>query len=302
MMKNITVLLTVLAFTISCSNNKSNDSRVLARVGNESLTISDARINIPQQVFAADSLKAYEQYTDSWIRRQVILQEADRLNFQNRPEVRRELERVKEEYVLQFVQDYIVGEYEEDIQVSTEEARNYYQENKETFTLPERHVRYRHLIARNLSDASNARQELMKAIAWEEVAKKYSLYPELKIRESERFWPISMAGGDINMLNRYLKVIGPSEISPIHQSGNEYHFVQLLDEKAEGDHPDLDWLIGQIKEWLTLEKRKRLFNTYVKNLYLQGQANNEIVTYDVLGRNADTTIAITEQDTLYNEY
>jgi hypothetical protein len=41
----------------------------------------------------------------------------------------------------------------------------------------------------------------------------------------------------------------------------------------------LDWLIGQIEDWLTLEKRKRAFNTYVKNLYLQGQANNEIKIY-----------------------
>lgn len=82
------------------------------------------------------------------------------------------------------------------------------------------------------------------------------------------------------MLNRYLRVIGPSEISPIYRSGNEYHFVQLIEERPEGDHPDLDWLIEQIREWLTLEKRKRAFNTYVKNLYLQAQANNEIKIYN----------------------
>ncbi|MFN1833889.1 peptidyl-prolyl cis-trans isomerase [Balneola sp. MJW-20] len=302
-MRQIVALSVLLLISLSgCSNRLNNDNQILARVGNESLTLSEARANIPVQVFSADSIMAYQQYTDSWIRRQIILQEADRLNFANRPEVRKELDRVRDEYILQFVQDYIVGEFEDEIQVSSEEARNYYQENKETFTLPERHVRYRHLIARSLSDASNARQELMQAVPWEEVAKKYSLYPELKIRESERFWPISMAGGDINMLNRYLKVIGPSEISPIHQDGNEYHFVQLLDEKAEGDHPDLDWLITQIQEWLTLEKRKRVFNTYVKNLYLQGQANNEIITYDVLPEQTDSNIAITEQDTLNNAY
>ena len=61
--------------------------------------------------------------------------------------------------------------------------------------------------------------------------------------------------------------------------------VQLLDERAKGDHPDLEWLIDQIKEWLILEKRRRVFNTYVKNLYLQAQANNEIETFDVLQQN-----------------
>ena len=29
------------------------------------------------------------------------------------------------------------------------------------------------------------------------------------------------------------------------------------------------------------EKKRIAFNTYVKNLYLQAQANNEIETYDV---------------------
>lgn len=280
------------------SNNRDGD---LAKVGTQILTKEDARSRIPEQVFETDSIAAYRRYTDSWIRKQVILQEARRLNFENRPEVREELQRLREEYILQFVQDFIVDEFAEDTEVTEEEARNYYQEHKDTFTLPERYVRYRHLVARNMNDASNARRELLAGTPWPEVAQQYSLYPELKVRESERFWPISMAGGDIQMLNRFLKVIGPSEISPIHRSGSEYHFVQLLDEKAEGDHPDLDWLIGQIREWLTLEKRKRVFNTYVKNLYLQGQANNEIEMYDVVPEAAPTNAPQSEQDTTYNE-
>ncbi len=135
----------------------------------------------------------------------------------------------------------------------------------------------------------------MRGIPWDTVAQKYSKYPDLKIRESERYWPISIAGGDISMLNRYLNIIGPSEISPTYRSGNEFHFVQLLEERPRGDHPDLDWLIDQIEEWLTLEKRKRAFNTYVKNLYLQSQANNEIKIYNVTN---ETNTAVSDSVSL----
>ncbi|HBQ58963.1 MAG TPA: hypothetical protein DD671_04890, partial [Balneolaceae bacterium] len=61
-----------------------------------------------------------------------------------------------------------------------------------------------------------------------------------------------------------------------------------------------DWLIEQIKEWLTLEKRKRAFNTYVKNLYLQGQANNEIKIHSV--NNVESNPSVIDTDTLNNAY
>ncbi len=280
-MRSLSLLLFSVLLLSACNQKPEEISVVLAEVGAKSLTKKEAKAEIPMHIFEADSNTAYINYRDTWIRRQLILQEADRLNFNRRADVQKKLQHMKEEFTLQAVQDYIISEFDGDIKVSEQEARNYYQQNKDKFTLDERYVRYRHLVAKSHQAATNAKRDLMRGISWEDVAKKYSKYPELKIRESERYWPISMAGGDIALLNRYLKIIGPSEISPIYHTGNEYHFVQLLDERPKGDHPDLDWLIGQIEDWLTLEKRKRAFNTYVKNLYLQGQANNEIKIFNV---------------------
>ncbi|MDZ7806909.1 MAG: peptidyl-prolyl cis-trans isomerase [Gracilimonas sp.] len=269
----------LLAFQ-ACQPKNGDDTVILAEVGNQVLTQSEAISSIPVNSLATDSTLALKKYTEDWVRRQVILQEADRLNFMNRRDVRERMQRVQDEFILQAVQDYIISEFEDDLSVSELEARNYYQQNKDKFTLDEQYVQYRHVITESISESQNAKRELLRGTDWETVAKRYSKYPDLKIRESQKFWPISISGGDINMLNRYLRVIGPSEISPIYRSGNEYHFVQLIDERPEGDHPDLDWLIEQIREWLTLEKRKRAFNTYVKNLYLQAQANNEIKIYN----------------------
>jgi len=277
---NLLFITLILILFQSCQPKSGNDTVILAEVGNQILTHSEALASIPVNALDTDSTLALKKYTDDWVRRQIILQEADRLNFTDRRDVRERMQRVQDEFILQAVQDYIISEFEDDLSVSELEARNYYQQNKDKFTLEEQYVQYRHVITETISEAQNAKRELMRGTDWETVAKRYSKYPDLKIRESQKFWPISISGGDVNMLNRYLRVIGPSEISPIYRSGNEYHFVQLIDERPEGDHPDLDWLIEQIREWLTLEKRKRAFNTYVKNLYLQAQANNEIKIYN----------------------
>ena len=278
--KFLPLLLIVLVMTQACQTKSSSETVILAEVGNMVLTKSEAESFIPKNALQADSSLALEKYIDDWVRKQVILQEANRLNFANRRDVRARLKRVQDEFMLQAVQDYIISEFEDDMSVSELEARNYYQQNKEKFTLEEQYVQYRHVVTETMADAQNAKRELMRGTDWETVAKRYSKYADLKIRESQKFWPISISGGDVNMLNRYLRVIGPSEISPIYRSGNEYHFVQLIEERPEGDHPNLDWLIEQIREWLPLEKRKRAFNTYVKNLYLQAQANNEIKIYN----------------------
>jgi hypothetical protein len=77
-------------------------------------------------------------------------------------------------------------------------------------------------------------------------------------------------------MNRYLQRIGLSEISVIEKVGNEYHFVQLLEEKPKGEHPDLELLLSEIQQWLLLEKKRTSFKSYQQNLYLQAEANNEI--------------------------
>jgi hypothetical protein len=265
----------------TCTRKSRVTEPALARVGSAVLTISEARNAIPERIFAHDSLLAYQNYRDDWIEQQIILQDAYRLQVHRLPGVQDHLNKIREEYLVKATQDYILGELNDEISVTDEEARAYYQEHKDSFVLEERYVRYRHLIASSLSDAQNARRDLLRGIDWRTVAFDYSINPEVAIRESQRFWPESVAGGDVNILNRYLQVIGLSEITVIERVGSEYHFVQLLEERPKGDHPDLEWLIDQIKEWLLLEKRRRAFNTYVKNLYLQAQANNEIETFDV---------------------
>ncbi|HBQ58962.1 MAG TPA: hypothetical protein DD671_04885, partial [Balneolaceae bacterium] len=218
-------IFSLLIAVTACTKPAETNTVILAEVGEERLTAEDARKQIPAIVLQSDSASAIQTYRDEWIRRQIILQEAERLNFINRPGMEEKLRRMREEFILQQVQDYIIAEFEDDLTVSEQEARDYYQQHKDRFVLDERYVRYRHLIASTNAEAESAKRELMRGTDWETVAKKYSRFADLKIRESERFWPISIAGGDINMLNRYLKIIGPSEISPTYRTSGEYHFV-----------------------------------------------------------------------------
>jgi hypothetical protein len=264
-----------------------DETKRLARVGNDYLTLEEARNRIPAFILQQDSIDALNSFRERWIQNRLMLQEAERLQLRQDKQIRQKLQNAQQEVLTQALKDVVISEYEEELVVSDEEARNYYQAHKDQFVLNERFVQFRHLIAKDIESARAAKRELMQAVPWPEVARKYSINAEAKITESEQFWPISMAASDISIMNRYLKIIGQSEISPIQRVNGNYHFVQLLESRAKGEHPDLDWLMEQIKDWLLLDKRRRHFSSYVKNLYLKAQSNNEVETYNVLPTNSN---------------
>lgn len=278
MKTKIFILLLSAAFVlISCNNYQSgDDSPVIATVQSTSLTLQEALKNIPEPVLAHDTTAALLSYREQWIDEQIMIHEAERIGLSNSPEIRSKLIRLRGQILQESLREFVLNEHKNELEVTREEAQNYYQEHKEQFTLDERYVRFRHLTTRTRTEADNAKRDLMRGISWNEVAEKYSVNSEVQIQKSSQFWPVSMSVGDNTLLKQYLNVIGITEISPIQHFRGQYHFVQLMEERPAGSHPDLEWLIPQITEWLKLEKARRISEGYVRNLYLESEANNEI--------------------------
>ncbi len=290
-------LLAVALFCSSCQQRTNKETEnVLARVGNNYLTIQQATADIPDFVLAEDSVNALYRYREDWIRQQLLLHEAERLDLSQKKEIQDKLQKARQEVLREALRDYVIQTCEGDLEVTDNEARSYYQANKDKFELNEDFVQFRHLKARTIRDARAARQDLLDGVPWPEVAREYGINPEVAINESKQYWPISMAVQGIDIMHRYLTIIGQNEISPIRRINGEYHFVQLIDKRSEGEQPDLNWLIEQIKEWMTLDKRRRNFSSYVKNLYLKAKTNNEVETFNVLPSKSNPKT--TTEDTL----
>ncbi|MEQ9090452.1 MAG: peptidyl-prolyl cis-trans isomerase [Balneola sp.] len=275
---------------IGCKADQNSDNIILAEVNGSVLTTEEAKASIPTSEFLSDSILAYNNFIEKWIEKQLILQESERLKISDSPEIKKRIERARQDMIAISFQEAVLNNLNKEISVTDEEVQDYYQQNKNQFLLDERYIRFRHLIASSLSDAQNAKRDLMQGHTWERVAQNYSLQSEMVIKNASRFWPESNALKEFDILNRYLRLIGVTEISVIENINGKYHFVQLLEEKAVGEHPDLEWLLIQIKEWLILEKKRIAYNTYVKNLYLAAEANNEIRTYNVLPNNINKEI------------
>lgn len=295
---NLLVTFFIFGILISCQKSAPDPAEdALARVGNQYLTLQQAKKDIPDFVLEEDSTGALQQYREDWVRKQLLLQEANRLGLNRKEEVEEKIREARGEILRQALKDFIVGSQQEEIEISADEVRSYYQAHKDQFVLEEDFVQFRHMRSKTLDEARAARQDLLGGIPWPQVAREYAINAEMALNESDQYWPISMAAKDIDIMNRYLNIIGQNEISPIQRRNGVYHFVQLTDKRDKGKQPDLDWLMEQIKEWMILNKRRRNFSSYVKNLYLKAKSNNEVETFNVLPTKSNQN---TVQDTLEN--
>ncbi|TYP95220.1 PPIC-type PPIASE domain-containing protein [Fodinibius salinus] len=275
------IVLGLLSF--SCTQtNSSVDKKTLARVGNEYLTVAEAKSNIPDFVYEKDSVAALQRYRQEWINQKVQINEAQRLGLAEKKEVRKKIQKAKEEVLREALRDYVLASQEDKSGITDQEARTFYQANKKQFVLDEEFVQFRHMQARTIQDARSAKRDLLRGISWTEVARDYAINDKAAIEKADQYQPISMALSDIDIMNRYLKIIGHNEISPIQRVNGVYHFVQLTDSRAKGELPDLDWLIEKIKGWMQLDRQRRNFSSYAKNLYLKAKSNNEVESFNVL--------------------
>lgn len=292
----IYIIVPVLAFLLlsACSKQSrySANNSVLAQVGSKVLTFGAAKSDIPVEVFKKDSLKALLKYRNSWVREQLLVQQAKRNGLDQSAEFREKINDMKDQLLAQMMRTYVIS-HSDTSAITEQQAQDYYEAHQDQFILNERYVRFRHLIASSLDSAQKARQDLLHGVSWKTVVQRYSIHPQDQLRSSERYWPISLAAHDYPIMNRYLHIIGNMEISPIRFIDGRYHFVQLTDQRPKGSHPDIKWVLARIKEWLKLEKRRKTLSTFEQNLYLRAESNNEInLPTGFLKTHTDTTHSV----------
>lgn len=295
---NIPIILWSSAILVAgaCSSHYSEtQSKNLARVGDQYLTIEQARQAIPAAIYREDSTYALQQYRQQWIEEQLLLKEANAVGLDDQKAVQSKIKNAREEILRDALRAYVIST-EVDSTITDQEVESYFNAHKKHFVLQEPYVQFRHMQTPSITDARAAQQALRDSMAWEEVARQYSANPKNAIKESKRFYPLSMALADIDIMQRYLGSISVGDISAIQRLNGTYHFVQLTGRREQGSPPDLAWLRDEVRERLLLEKRQRKFNSFLKNLYLKAESDNEIESYNVLS--TQTNPKNSTQDTL----
>ncbi|MDP2961032.1 MAG: peptidylprolyl isomerase [candidate division Zixibacteria bacterium] len=189
-MKKVTFFLLFfsLILSFSCKSSKlEHKGKALVEVNGQKLT--EEAINAEISLAFEDSIpqKAKLDYLNRWIENELLYQEAKKRGLDKSPEVKIRIEQaVKDALVLSLLKDQSIKQ----IQVSEEEAKKFYEQNRDFFKRDQDEIRASHILFSTQAQAENAYARIKKGEDFKLLAQELSL--DSQTRNS---------GGDIGYFN-----------------------------------------------------------------------------------------------------
>jgi peptidyl-prolyl cis-trans isomerase C len=219
----------------------------------------------PQRAAQFNSPEGRKTLLNELITQELILVDAQNNKLDEDPEFQAELDLMKSELLKQYGMKKLF----QDIEISNEEAFEYYKAHRHEFKSQET-IQAKHILVESAEKAEQIYWDLKKGLFFEEAAKQYSSCPSASV------------GGDLGHFTRGQMVpefeeaafaLEINEISRPVKSQFGYHIIKLVDRKKAGIS-DFSEVEEQIKNILTgskqnskyVEESKRLRELYTVSM------------------------------------
>ncbi len=225
-------------------------------------------------------------YLDNYIAKRLMIQEAIKSGFDQKPAVQSAMEAARESALFDsYVRDYVGSQL-----VSENEIAKFYEENKADFATPEQ-VKVRHIVS-SISGKTKeqAMEKIQKVAAGLHAYRKegprilLSRFSEAARQSSED--GVASAGGDLGWVAR--GVLDPSfeeaaftmdagVMSGIIETSFGYHLIFVEEKQTAGAKP-LDEVRHEIREYLLSQRSADVLET-VKRLTNELRASSKVAIY-----------------------
>lgn len=276
-------LIVALAFSMSvlvvgadCVKASGDENKVIASVGKNNLTIKDLDMQIqgmpPQlQMALARNPALKERLLERWVQMTLMSLEAEKEGLDKKTDVQK---RIKDMKNALLAQEYMNIHVKNNTEVTDEDLKKYYNENKDKFKNPES-VKARHILVKVAAGADDA--------AWKAALKKINDVKK-KLKKGEDFAKLAkeysddpgskQKGGDLGYFTKGRMVpefekaafsMKKGEISDPVKTNFGYHLIEVTDKKAASQKPFEEAKSG-IKRTLTQEKQQKVMDDLMAKL------------------------------------
>lgn len=254
----LTIPLLVLRCEKADERRRSKDA--LACVNQVCLTEKDIEYQLGE-AYPAPNREQKKEFIRRWIKQEIFYQEAKRLKLDQE-------ERVKS-LIKQVVKDMVVNEFLEQklkdkINVTEEEAREYFQENQQMYIWEEDYVRIRHIFTEGMAQATLADLLLKEGNKFEDVVQRTSQDIETKEK-----------GGDLGFVRirdlspevaEYAHRLTIGETSPPIATPYGYEIIRVIDRRYKGTPQGFEWVKDEIVNALSFQKEQREIENILESL------------------------------------
>jgi hypothetical protein len=175
-------LVSALLFTViatSCRHEeipKRPEGPVVARVGNDYLTLAELKESIPAEYSEVITRDQNVLYVRQWINTEILYQEAIRLGIDQEPIIKARLERMRKDLLSTELMSRSAASMAS-VEISEQAIREYYESNREQFVREYNVVRYEDIVVPDVNVAFEIRRTVTHE-SFKNVAKAQSKAPD----------------------------------------------------------------------------------------------------------------------------
>jgi peptidyl-prolyl cis-trans isomerase C len=261
-MKKLLVCLFLALLVISCA--KKDDGKVLATIDDEKITLQEFNKELDKIPMNMKMLVASESgkknYLDRLVVKKLLMKEASKAKIEDDKEFQDRVKDIKEQLIIEAL---LKKKITADTQLSEDDLKKYYEEHKEDFK-KDREINTRHILLKTEEEAKQVQAKLQKGEDFTELAKKYSIDPNVKQSGGEiGFQPKGSLIPEFESAAYKLNKVG--QVSGIVKTQFGYHIIRLEGVKPPSYVP-LEEVKDFIKQKNAQEKQKEVLEKYIEEL------------------------------------
>jgi hypothetical protein len=277
------IVLLLISVFISCTLFKEEvDDKAVARVDDKFLLYSDIKGIVPKDIDSEDSLIIINNFINSWIKENLILQKAELNLKENQKDFQKQLQDYRKSLLIYSYEKELIKQ-QLDTFITQEEIQEFYGNNQQNFELKDDIVKVRYLKINKKAPQLKKIRKIYKSSKPEDAEKLKELahqYAE-KFHMNENQWiyfdelkkevPIKVV-----QTKNYLKNIKNIEV----EDSLSYFFVHIKDYKLKKDVSPMSFEMQNIKNIIINKRKLSLINKVSSDLYQEAIMNNDIEIYD----------------------
>ncbi len=255
-----------------CSGKKATESvskkassvdkkDVIASVGDEVITKQEFEDEIQSlpQAYQAIAKQNRKEFLNSLVNKKLLIAEAKKENLENSPEVKKYMEKAKDELMVQqLLKDKVLDK----VKITDEAVKAYYDSNADQFKDPEK-FKASHILLKSEAEANAVLAELKAGADFGKVAKEKSEDPGSRDKEGDIGY---FSKGDlVPEFEDAVSKMKVGDVSAVVKTALGYHIIKLTDKKesAKKDFKDVE---QDIKNRLTVENQMKAYDGLIESL------------------------------------
>ncbi|MDD4672747.1 MAG: hypothetical protein PHI03_07410 [Bacteroidales bacterium] len=267
--KPIVILTLALSMLVGCLNNDTDNSKVVANVYGKKLHLSELEDIFPSNLSKEDSIQILKGYVDRWVRKQLLLNRAEKNLSEAQKDVSSQIEDYRSSLLIfKYEQEYIRQRL--DTVVPMNEVENFYNENISNFILNESIVKALFIKVRLDDQYYGKIKELYKSSKEEDIQALDNIAYQVVIKYdyfNDQWVPFSQILKElpepISNPERFLL-----RNKSIEMSDQTFaYFVSIQNVVHKGNQSPIEYEVDNIKSIIVNKRKQRLIQKLETNIY-----------------------------------